>query len=101
MIGKDSVSFEASEVDGAKHLEHNISTIFGNSHEPKDYKIKYSNTSQTRGSKLAKFSNSRFRSLLFDSKLAALSLYKFAPKFAILGHFLSPKNREFGGITLY
>ena len=43
MIGKDSVSFEASEVDGAKHLEHNISTIFGNSHEPKDYKIKYSN----------------------------------------------------------
>ena len=23
-----------------------------------------------------------------------LSLYEFAPKFAILGHFLSPKNRE-------
>ena len=30
-----------------------------------------------------------------------LSLYKFAPKFAILGHFLSPKNREFGGITVH
>ena len=30
-----------------------------------------------------------------------LSLYKFAPKFAILGHFLGPKNREFGGINVY
>ena len=30
----------------------------------------YSNTSQTRGSKLAEFSNSRFLSLFFTSKLA-------------------------------
>ena len=63
----------------------------------------YSNTSQTRGSKLAKFSNLRFRSqsLLFTFKLRYLLLYKVAPKFAIPGHFLSPKNREFGGITVF
>ena len=28
-------------------------------------------------------------------------LYKVAPKFVILGHFLSPKHQEFGGITVY
>ena len=35
MIGKDSVSFEALEVDGAKHWGRNISAISGSSHEPK------------------------------------------------------------------
>ena len=53
---------------------------------------RYSNTSQTRGSKLAKFSNSRFRLLLFTSKLAVpftsiqireLAIFR-APKIASL-----------------
>ena len=52
----------------------------------------YSNTSQTCGPKLAKFSNSRFLSLLFTSKLAVpftsiqireLAIFR-APKFASL-----------------
>ena len=46
----------------------------------------YSNTSQTRGSKLAKFSNSRFLSLFFTSKLAV--------------PLCSTQIREFGGITV-
>ena len=57
----------------------------------------YSNTSQTRGSKLAKFSNSRFLSLLYTSKLAVLLLSTQIRDFC---YFLSPKNREFGGITV-
>ena len=59
--------------------------------------IEYSNTSQTRGSKLAKFSNSRFLSLLYTSKLAVLLL---STQIRDFGYFLSPKNREFGGITV-
>ena len=57
----------------------------------------YSNTSQTHGSKLAKFSNSRFLSLLFTSKLAVPLLSTQIRDFC---YFLSPKNREFGGITV-
>ena len=57
----------------------------------------YSNASQTRGSKLAKFSNSRFLSLLYTSKLAVLLLSTQIRDFC---YFLSPKNREFGGITV-
>ena len=58
---------------------------------------KYSNTSQTRGSKLAKFSNSRFLSLFFTSKLAVPLLSTQIRDFC---YFLSPKIREFGGITV-
>ena len=52
----------------------------------------YSNTSQTRGFKLAKFSNSRFLSLLYTSKLVVtftsiqireLAIFR-APKIASL-----------------
>ena len=57
----------------------------------------YSNTSQTRGSKLAKFSNSRFLSLFFTSKLAVPLC---STQIRDSGYFLSPKNREFGGITV-
>ena len=57
----------------------------------------YSNTSQTRGSKLAKFSNSRFLSLFFTSKLAVPLLSTQIRDFC---YFLSPKIREFGGITV-
>ena len=57
----------------------------------------YSNTSQTRGSKLAKFSNSRFLSLFFTSKLAVPLL---STKICDFCYFLSPKIREFGGITV-
>ena len=46
-----------------------------------NFKSTYSNTSQTRGSKLAKFSNSRFLLLFFTSKLAVIYV---APKLAIL-----------------
>ena len=49
---------------------------------------KYSNTSQTRGSKLAKFSNSRFLSLFYTSKLAVPFI---TPKFAIPVIFWAPK----------
>ena len=58
----------------------------------------YSNTSQTCGSKLAKFSNSRFLSLFFTSKLAVPLLSTQIRDFC---YFLSPKIREFGGITVY
>ena len=58
---------------------------------------KYSNTSQTRGSILAKFSNSRFLSLFFTSKLAVPLLSTQICDFC---YFLSPKIREFGGITV-
>ena len=58
----------------------------------------YSNTSQTRGSKLAEFSNSRFLSLFFTSKLAVPLLSTQIRDFC---YFLSPKIREFGGITVY
>ena len=58
---------------------------------------KYSNTSQTRGSKLAEFSNSRFLSLFFTSKLAVPLLSTQIRDFC---YFLSPKIREFGGITV-
>ena len=61
-------------------------------------KYKYSNTSQTRGSKLAKFSNSRFLSLFFTSKLAVPLLSTQIRDFC---YFLSPKIREFGGITVF
>ena len=57
---------------------------------------RYSNTSQTRGSKLAKFSNSRFLSLFFTFKLAVPLLSTQIRDFC---YFLSPKIREFGGIT--
>ena len=43
MIGKDSVSFEALEVYGAKHWGRNISAIFGSSHEPKIWEDKLNN----------------------------------------------------------
>ena len=57
----------------------------------------YSNTSQTRGSKLAKFSNSRFRSLLFTSRdLQTRGTFTLHPNSRFLV-FLSPKKREFGG----
>ena len=59
---------------------------------------KYSNTSQTRGSKLAKFSNSRFLLLFFTSKLAVPLLSTQIRDFC---YFLSPKIREFGGITVF
>ena len=58
---------------------------------------KYSNTSQTRVSKVAKFSNSRFLLLFFTSKLAVPLLSTQIRDFC---YFLSPKNREFGGITV-
>ena len=58
----------------------------------------YSITSQTRSSKLAKFSNSRFLLLFFTSKLAVPILSTQIRDFC---YFLSPKNREFGGITVY
>ena len=58
----------------------------------------YSNTSQTCGSKLAKFSNSRFLSLFFTSKLAVPLLSTQIRNFC---YFLSPKIREFGGITVF
>ena len=58
----------------------------------------YSNTSQTRGSKLAKFSNSRFLLLFFTSKLAVPLLSTQIRDFC---YFLSPKNCEFGGITVH
>ena len=58
---------------------------------------KYSNTLQTRGSKLAKFSNLGFLSLLYTSKLAVLLLRTQICNFC---YFLSPKNREFVGITV-
>lgn len=57
----------------------------------------YSNTSQTRVSKLAKFSNSRFLSLFFTSKPAVPLLSTQIRDFC---YFLSPKIREFGGITV-
>ena len=57
----------------------------------------YSNTSQTRGPKLAEFSNSRFLSLFFTSKLAVPLLSTQIRDFC---YFLSPKIREFGGITV-
>ena len=53
---------------------------------------------QTLGSKLAKFSNSRFLSLFFTSKLAVPLLSTQIRDFC---YFLSPKIREFGGITVY
>ena len=59
--------------------------------------LKYSNTSQTHGSKLAKFSNSQFRLLLFTSKLAVPFI---STQIRDSSYFLSPKNREFGGITV-
>ena len=62
----------------------------------KNYK-KYSNTSQTCGSKLATFSNSGFLLLFFTSKLAVPLLSTQIRDFC---YFLSPKNREFGGITV-
>ena len=58
----------------------------------------YSNTSQTRGSKLAKFSNSRILSLFFTSKLA---VHLLSTQICDFCYFLSPKIREFGGITVY
>ena len=58
----------------------------------------YTNTSQTRDSKLAKFSNSRFLSLFFTSKLAVPLLSTQIRDFC---YFLSPKIREFGGITVF
>ena len=61
------------------------------------YRAKYSNTSQTRGSKLAKFSNSRFLSLLFTSKLAVPLC---STQIRDIGNFLSPKNPEFRDITV-
>ena len=57
---------------------------------PRKLAVPNSRNSVTRGS--ARYSlppNSRY-----------LLLYKVAPKFAIPGHFLSPKNREFGGIAV-
>ena len=60
-------------------------------------KWQYSNTSQTRSSKLAKFSNSRFLSLLFTSKFAVPLC---STQIRDSGYFLSPKNREFWGITV-
>ena len=60
-------------------------------------KYEYSNTSQTRGSKLARFSNSRFLLLFFTSKLAVPLLSTQIRDFC---YFLSPKIREFGGITV-
>ena len=63
--------------------------------------LKYSNTSQTRGSKLAKFSNSRFQSLLVRPwDLQTRGTFIKHPNSRFL-FFLSPKNREFGGITVY
>ena len=59
--------------------------------------FEYSNTSQTRGSKLAKFSNLQFRLLLFTSKLAVPFI---STQNRDSCYFLSPKNREFGGITV-
>ena len=64
----------------------------------KEIRQRYSNTSQTRGSKLAEFSNSRFLSLFFTSKLAVPLLSTQIRDFC---YFLSPKIREFGGITVY
>ena len=61
-------------------------------------KGRYSNTSQTRGSKLAKFSNSRFLLLFFTSKLAVPLLSTQIRHFC---YFLSPEIREFGGNTVY
>ena len=58
----------------------------------------YSNTLQTRGSKLAKFSNWRFRSLLFTLKLAVPFI---STQIRNSCYFISPKNHEFGGITVY
>ena len=59
--------------------------------------VKYSNTSQTHGSKLAKFSNSRFLLLFFTSKLTVPLLSTQIRDFC---YFLSPKIREFGGIIV-
>ena len=73
------------------NFHHNCYRYFVNTKE-------YSNTSQTRGSKLAKFSNSRFLSLLFTSKLAVPLC---STQIRDSGYFLSPKNREFGGIIVY
>ena len=58
---------------------------------------KYSNTLQTCGSKLAKFSDWRFLSLFFTSKLAVPLLSTQVCDFC---YFLSPKILEFGGITV-
>ena len=66
--------------------------------ESKISKYVYSNTLQTRGSKLAKFSKSRFLSLFFTSKLAVPLLSTQIRDFC---YFLSPKIREFGGITVF
>ena len=59
---------------------------------------KYNNTSQTCDSKLAKFFNSRFLSLFFTSKLAVPLLSTQICDFC---YNLSPKIREFGGITVF
>jgi len=64
----------------------------------KTSKTRYSNTSQTRGSKLARFSNSRFLLLFFTSKLAVPFI---STQIRDSCFFLSPKNREFGGITVH
>ena len=56
---------------------------------------KYSNTLQTRGSKLTKFSNSQFLPLFFTSKLVVPLLSTQICDFC---YFLSPKICEFGGI---
>ena len=50
-----------------------------------------------RGSKLAKYSNSRFLSPFFTSKLAVPFISTQSRDSC---YFLSPKNREFGGITV-
>ena len=57
----------------------------------------YSNTSQTRGSKLAKFSNSLILSLFLTSKLMVPLLSTQIRNFC---YFLSSKICEFGGITV-
>ena len=65
--------------------------------EQSELQGKYSNASQTRGSKLAKFSNLRFLLLFFTSKLAVPLLSTQIRDFC---YFLSPKNCEFRGITV-
>ena len=79
----------AKKIEFAKILGHQKGSTFGSV---------YSNTSQTRGSKLAEFSNSRFLSLFFTSKLAVPLLSTQIRDFC---YFLSPKIREFGGITVH
>ena len=93
-----SIEEQKSQVNSASEQPGSISYTTVVHYKLKDILSMYSNTSKTRGSKLAKFSNSQFLSLFFTSKLAVPLLSTQIRDFC---YFLSPKIREFGGITVF